>query len=341
MSRSRILPYPRVADNVVQSNLGASVRFEYSSNGERLDVEEVNTGHWRLVSPGWRPRLDSLTIRARVCIEHPCLLFDGSSSDPCCIVAGQGARIGIVMKWMLPEMKIRGVVVSATELTASSPSNLSVEVEKTFPEAMVRNRVDVSVELFLIKPSKAEDNVYARVVGSELASLGGSVLHTGGSSGMFPVCSRASGLKSPLWELEININDIEDLERDFSGDICMLYLNSDHRLYPEVIRTDMSGAIAPLMFEIFSECCVMFLLRVMKTLNDEGRLDELNRQMVPDDDETSTICAARYLKKLLYPASTANDLFSEELENLSKAARIGLGGRIKQVVANTQGAEVK
>ncbi len=144
MSRSRILPYPRVADAVVQSNLGARVRFLYLSHDEQLEVEEIKPGHCRLLSPGWRPRYDTLTVRANVCIEHADLLFADRSSDQSCIVAGKGASVGIAMKWMLPETKIRGVVVSPTELSASSQASLSVVIEKTFPAEIVRNRAEVS-----------------------------------------------------------------------------------------------------------------------------------------------------------------------------------------------------
>ncbi len=324
------MPYPRVADSLVRPELGASVRFAYLSHGEQLDVEEVKPGHCRLVSPGWRPKLDSLTVRAHVSIEHPELLFANKSDKTCCVVAGEDADIGVVMKWMLPETKIRGVIVGETALSEKKDAPLSMILEKTFDPAMVRNRAEFSVELFLIRSNLADENVYARIVGSNLASIGGIVLHTGGSGGMFPTSSKAAGATSPLWELDININDREDLDRDFSGDVCMLYLNSDHRLYPEVIRADMSGAVAPLMFEIFSECCVMLLLRVLKTLNDADALDDLDDEPDPDDEGMSTIDAVRSMKRRLFPEYSANELSCMEVEKLSKEARINLGKTLKQ-----------
>lgn len=330
MGHNRILPYPRVSDNEIRTSLGARVLISYLSNDESLDVEEIKPGHCRLISPGWRPRLHPLTIRANVIMENPELLFDSGSSVRTCVVANAGAEVGVAMKWMLPETKIRGVEVSNVVLTEHTKSGLSIVLEKKFDPAMVRNRAEVSVELYLVKPGNVGEDVYARIVGSELASLGGAVLHTGGSGGMFPTSSRAAGAMSPLWELEIHIDDVDDLDRDFSGDVCKLCLNSDHRLYSEVVRTDMSGAVSPLMFEIFSECCVMLLLRVMKVLEDEDCLDELDRKPDSDDEGMSTISAVRCMRQMLFPESVARDLINEEVENLSRAARFSLGRRLKQ-----------
>ena len=341
MSQSRIMPYPRVADANVRSDLGASVSFLYLSRGEQLEVEGMTPGHCRLTSPGWRPRLDPLTVKAEVSIARPDLLFSGNSSHSSCIVAGADASIGVVLKWMLPESKIRGVVIGQEVLTAASRSSLSVTIEKTFNAAIVRNRAEFSVELFLFRASGVANDVYARIVGSGLASIGGMILHTGGSGGMFPTSSRAVGPKSPLWELELNINDEEDLDRDFSGDVCMLYLNSDHRLYSEVVRADMSGAVSPLMFEIFSECCVMLLLRVMKTLDSGGCLDKLDEQPDSGDEGMSTLSAVQYMKQRLFPGSLTHELYIEEIENLSKLVRKSLEQKLKQTVIEASNVEVR
>lgn len=341
MSRDRILPYPRVPDAIVRDGLGASVRFAYHSAGESLDIEEVKPGHCRLISPGWRPRMDEITVRANVVIEKPSALFSDKSSVPACIVAGKGARIGIAMKWMLPETKIRGVVVGECVLSSNTEEALSLVIEKTFDVATVRNRAEVSVELFLVKPSSAKEDIYARIVGSELASIGGVVLHTGGSGGMFPASSRALGATAPLWDLEVHIDDIDDLDRDFSGDVCMLYLNSDHRFYSQVVKTDMSGAVSPLMFEIFSECCVLLLLRVLNTLEDEGCLDELDRLPEDNDDGMSTLSAVRCMKQMLFPEAIAQDLANAEVEELSRIARLNLGRRLKQAAPEEPAEEGK
>ena len=335
MGRMRILPYPRLTNTAVQLDLGADVHFTYFSQGEKVEAEEIKAGQCRIVSPGWRPRLDELTVKARVTIEHPEVLFRGRSSISSCEVACEGAQIGIALKWVLPESKIRGVEVSETLIGAfDGEQALSLVLEKTFAPSMVRNKAEFSVELFLAKPCEDEENIYARIVGSELASLGGIVLYTGGSGGMFPICSRAAGSASPLWELDINISDMEDLDRDFSSDVCVLNFNSDHKLYSDVVRTDISGGVSPLMFEIFSECCVMFFLRVKKTLEEYNCIEELDGQPVSKDDGTSTLDAMRYMKKLLFPTASANDLFCAEVEELSKMVRIGLQkNRLKSAVA--------
>ena len=77
---------------------------------------------------------------------------------------------------------------------------------------------------------------------------------------MFPTTAAHLGATTPLWDLAIHIDDALDLERDFSGDVCMLCLNEDHALYQELVRAEINGAISPLMFEIFSESCVMLLM---------------------------------------------------------------------------------
>ena len=340
MSRQKIAPYPMVSVTDVREKLGASVLFFYTSDGKQVEVEVVKSGHFRIMSPAWRPRLDPLTVTAKISIERPHLLFSGSDDESSCRVVSNGSQVGIAMKWLLPETKVRGVEMSKVRLTSTTKGRIDLVITHTFPSSYVRTRAEFYVELFLVGASKGKEDVFARIVGSELAFLGCNVLHCGGSGGMFPATSADLGKGAPLWELKLHIDDELDLQRDFSGDVCMLCLNSGHRQYQEVVRSDLTGAISPLMFEIFSECCVMLLVRGIKVVDECGSVDVLEQRIEDEGDGMSTLSVLKYMKRTLLPEVPMVELVDANLEELSRMMRISLGRRLKVIASDIAGEGV-
>lgn len=331
MSKSFISPYPRVLPDQMVGVLGASVVYQFISNDQELAVEALQDGHCRLITPAWRPRFDPIIVRATITIKHPSYLFSPPADSGMSAVANIRAQIGLALKWALPETKIRGVKVCDEKLTSDTEDGFVCVIEYPFEPSRIRNRAEFSVELYLDERESDSDDVFARIRGSGLGVIGVMVLHTGGSGGMFPTCARKNGAANPLWELELHIDDEIDLQRDFSGDVCMLYLNSDHKLFSEVTWADLSGAVSPLMFEIFSECCVMLIVRAARVLEDSNNKDALDGEAEEEDDGMSTLSALRYLKRCLFPEIPSAQLFDEEIENLSRIARMSLGRRLKQL----------
>lgn len=289
-----------------------SFSFKYQS--QEYDLKQSGKSTIKLSAPPelaeilWKPEEDGLILKKKIKIEYPHLLFGKQG------VAPNGAELGICIIWTNRLLTQTGCILPTYD--ESSPTGRMCLFEYFFKPGEIKGDLELSMVLFLKKPSDTVDADESHLINEAGVTLGefeSLILDFNSVYMEFPI-EECKAADQPLWWVEFSQWEDPRVELFNKENIC-LYLNTAYDACPKVGENIKN---IDMLIEIISTTYFLIFQR----LSD----DDLHATKYDIGLNPNSICSIMHQ----FILNCSSNLHWESPENLLKSIRTNVAAMLKE-----------